>query len=64
MLVTDLQKLLINDAVEVEVSTFGQKFAVRGTIRGPNGACRAIVSMWIVRWDEDFPRFITAYPEK
>jgi hypothetical protein len=63
VLVADLRKLLIFDAAEVHSSEFGAKYAVRGTIRGPNGESGVIVSIWIVRNDEDFPRFVTAYPE-
>jgi hypothetical protein len=57
------QELLILDASEVGTSEFGTKYAIRGTIFGPNGRQSDIVSIWIVRNDEDFPRFVTAYPE-
>lgn len=43
---------------------FGQKYVVRGTIQGPGGRAASIVTIWIVLATEDFPRFITAYPEK
>lgn len=39
-----------------------QKYVVRGTIHGAMAAA-AIVSVWIVLHGEDFPRFVTAYPE-
>ena len=63
VLAQDLRKLLIFDAAEVGTSEFGTKYAIRGTIHGPNGKRGDIVSIWIVRNDEDFPRFVTAYPE-
>jgi hypothetical protein len=41
---------------------FGQKYVVHGTITGPSGHAAGIVAVWIVLKDEDFPRFVTAYP--
>jgi len=38
------------------------KYEVHGTITGPEGAKAEIVSVWMVRYGEDYPRFITAYP--
>jgi hypothetical protein len=43
-------------------SEHGQKYTVRGTITGPNGREAYIVSVWIVRNEEDFPRLVTAFP--
>ena len=41
---------------------FGQKYVVHGTITGPSGRTAGIVAVWIVLKEEDFPRFVTAYP--
>jgi len=62
-LADDLRILLILDAEEAGSTEFGTKFAIRGAIRGPSGESGAIVSIWIVLNDEDFARFVTAYPE-
>jgi len=43
-------------------SPHGNKYEVHGTITGPEGAKAEIVSVWMVRYGEDYPRFITAYP--
>lgn len=43
-------------------SIFGQKYVVRAIIRGPAGRAAPLVTVWIVRRGEDFPRFISAYP--
>ena len=43
-------------------SIFGQKYVVRGTIRGPAGRTAEIVTVWILRTGEKQPRFITAHP--
>jgi hypothetical protein len=52
---------LTGDAEPGPVSAFGQKYLVRGTIRGPSGIA-AIETVWIVLEGEDLPRLITAYP--
>ena len=41
---------------------FGQKYLVAGTIQGPSGRAAAVNVVWIILNDEDFPRFVTAYP--
>jgi hypothetical protein len=45
-----------------ERTRFGQKYIVRGTIRGPAGRTGRVLSAWIVLAGEDFPRLVTAYP--
>jgi hypothetical protein len=42
---------------------YGQKYAIRATLVGPSGSSADVTSVWIVRTGEDFPRFVTAYPE-
>jgi hypothetical protein len=54
-------------AGEAELATatrFGQKYVVRGTVQARAGRIVPIVTVWIVLTTEDFPRFITAYPEE
>ena len=43
-------------------TSFGQKYQVRGTIRGPAGREAAVVTAWIVLRGEEAPRFVTAFP--
>lgn len=43
-------------------SVFGQKYVVRGTIRGPSGETAAIFTVWILLTGEKKPRLITAHP--
>lgn len=50
------------DAEPGQQSPFGQKYEVRATIHGPAGSAR-VTSVWIVLHGEDFPRFVTAFPE-
>ena len=41
---------------------YGRKVEVSGTITGPTGRTARITTVWIIRTDEDFPRFVTAFP--
>ena len=65
----ELQRALERLAVEGEAapgaaSPFGQKYVVRGMIRGPEPRARAaaVESAWIVLHGEAAPRLVTAYP--
>jgi len=51
------------EAMPAESTRFGQKYVVRGTIRGPTGRMGQVPSAWIVLAGEDFPRLVTAYPD-
>lgn len=51
-----------NEALATELSEYGQKFEVRGMIKGPAGKGAVLVAVWIVLCGEDFPRFVTAFP--
>ena len=50
------------EAAPAESSPFGQKFEVRATLTSPLGRTASVVTVWIVRATEDFPRFVTAFP--
>ena len=51
-----------HDASPGETSQYGTKYLVRGILTGLNGRSVEVVSVWIVRVNEDFPRVVTAYP--
>ena len=55
-----IQHLDLN-AEEVDATRYGRKFMITGTLNGPS-ASALLVSVWIIRTDEDVPRFVTAYP--
>jgi hypothetical protein len=59
----DIRSLAAQDVQSTETTRYGQKYEVRGSITGPNGRAARIVTAWIVRTGEDFPRLLTAYPE-
>lgn len=59
----DIRAFASRDARTTDTTKYGQKYEVRGAITGPKGHTASIVTAWIVRAGEDFPRFLTAYPE-
>ena len=63
LLERDLRELVSGEALEVDEIEYGVKYEIRGTITGPEGRSGAIVTAWIVLNGEDFPRFVSAYPE-
>lgn len=46
-----------------EHNGYGQKYVVRGTLRGQEGKSAGVVTVWIVLNGESAPRFVTVYPE-
>ena len=57
-------QLLSNEAVKSEISEHGQKYSVKGVLTGPNGNSRTMVSVWIIRNGEEYPRLVTIYPHR
>ena len=63
VLEADLRSLAdAREALAGRPSEYGQKYDVRGILTGPNQKTVDIVSVWIVRSGETFPRFVTAHP--
>ena len=59
----DLRDLLTKEQATVgEQTKHGQKYEVRGTLKGPSGRAGSVVTVWIVREGEGVPRFVTAFP--
>ena len=50
------------EAVSQGESQYGEKFQVLCTLEGPADRSARIVTIWVVRHEEQFPRFVTAYP--
>ncbi|HEY2463314.1 MAG TPA: hypothetical protein VGI32_04600 [Steroidobacteraceae bacterium] len=59
----DLRALLLSSAEPLQATKYGQKYAVAGSITGPNGRVAEIVAVWIILAGEEMPRFVTAYPK-
>jgi hypothetical protein len=47
---------------EVMTSLHGTKYIVEGTLETPTGRGVQVRTVWIVELDQDYPRFVTAYP--
>jgi hypothetical protein len=45
-----------------KASAFGRMFEVDGILTGPSGRPAFVKTVWIVRANEDAPRFVTAFP--
>ena len=59
---TDLFKLAaIGETRFGKGAEYGQKYEVRGILRGPSGRTAEVVSIWIIFAGEDIPRFVTAF---
>jgi hypothetical protein len=59
----DLRQLVQSqDAKKGDPTVYGQKYEVRGIIKGPNGKAVEIVTVWIILKGENVPRFVTAHP--
>ncbi len=60
---TDLRNLEASgDAEPVQLSPYGHKYEIRGTLRGPSGKAAEVLTVWIIRFGEDVPQFVTAFP--
>lgn len=55
---------LSHEAVAGKPSPFGKKFEIVAPIIGPNGKQRLIKTIWMIKFNENFARFITLIPEK
>jgi hypothetical protein len=59
----DLRALgIAGEAILGDRTKYGQKYEVRGKLSRSSGRVASVVSIWIVRWGEDTPRFVTAFP--
>jgi hypothetical protein len=50
------------DAQLLDTNAFGERWMVRGTLRGPTGASLHIITIWLIPLEGDVPRLVTAYP--
>jgi len=59
----DLLNLAVTgEAIIGESTEYGQKYEVRGMLKGPSGRQAEVVSVWIILPGQETPRFITAFP--
>jgi hypothetical protein len=50
------------NAVPGQLSQFGHKYEISATLVGPSGRSARVVTVWMVRHDEQLVRFVTALP--
>ena len=52
----------LSGAVLKGTSLHGQKYQLPAILKGPAGRDLSVITAWLVRRGEDFPRLITVYP--
>jgi len=59
----DLRDLAVSGDAELgKDSPYGQKYEIRGTLRGPSGRFAEVLTVWIILFGGDVPQFVTAFP--
>ena len=59
----DLLALAVSGDAELgKDSPYGQKYEIRGTLKGPSGTSAKVLTVWIVLFGGDVPQFVTAFP--
>jgi hypothetical protein len=51
-----------HDIIREELSPFGVRYVVEGTISAPDGRAPNVRTVWFVETGQTTPRFVTAYP--
>jgi hypothetical protein len=60
----DLVEIARGDAATPgRFTRYGNKYELRAKLKSPSGRSAMVLTVWIVRHGEDFPRFITAFPD-
>src|SRR3970040_1867349 len=58
-----LRDLAISGEAELgKDSPYGQKYEIRGTLRGPSGKSAEVLIVWVVLFIGDVPQFVTVFP--
>ena len=55
-----LEAVLREDASFLGADDYGQRYALDFPVQGTDGVA-TVRSLWIIRYDEDFPRFASCY---
>lgn len=65
ILESDLRQLAKTHEISyTEISPYGTKYEVRGTLAGPNGHTLHIVTVWIKLEGTEETRFVTLFPDR
>ena len=57
-----LMQLLPLDAEFLELTEYGPKYLIRGSLRGPNGLELQVTTIWMTEEASQQTKFITLYP--
>jgi hypothetical protein len=64
-LAEDIRRLLLSKkAAPEENSEYGQRYIIRGQLKGPNGSLLPVCTIWMTEYDSGNTKFITMYPDK
>jgi hypothetical protein len=58
------EQLLPLESEFLELTEYGQKYAVRGNLLGPNGVVLQVVSIWMKESAVGLTKFVTLFPAK
>jgi hypothetical protein len=56
-------QILPLDAAPLESGKFGRYYEIRGTLNGPNGATRAVRTIWMTEHLSAITKFVTLIPD-
>ena len=59
-----LRHALQNDVRSTQLTEYGMKYTIEGEMPTPDGRIPWVRSVWIIRFEEDFPRLVSAYPRE
>ena len=57
-------QLLPLDAEFLDGGEYGDKYVIRGRLKGPNGSALRVVSIWMIEEATGKAKFVTLYPDK
>jgi hypothetical protein len=61
----DIRKqILMQDAVPLEKTNYGDLFEIRGSLAGPNNKVLKVKTVWMQELGTGITKFITLYPDK
>ena len=64
-LASDLRDQILTRETEfMEATEYGDKYSIRGELRGPNGRVLKVVTIWMTEDATKLAKFITLYPAK
>lgn len=59
-----LRHALENDVSSTRLTEHGVNYSIEGEMATPDGRVSLVRSVWKIRFEEDFPRLISAYPRE